>query len=177
LSPAITLRLLSDQTIDLNARFTVTAVATGGTGGFTYTGSGLPTGVSVNSTTGSVSGNPTDSGRFLATVTATDGNGGTAAQTFVVIVTTNNSLIFTAPALTAPDQTTAKGRATSLTLTTNVTSPVLSIAGLPAGMTLNTSTGVISGTPTTSGLYKVTATARTMSPSRTSILMFTWTVT
>jgi O-glycosyl hydrolase len=47
-----------------------------------YTAAGLPTGLSINSSTGLVSGTPTAGGTFTVTVTATDGTGATGSTTF-----------------------------------------------------------------------------------------------
>lgn len=180
-NPTLTLSGLSDQTIDLKSKLILTAVGAGGDGNFTYTATGLPTGVTINKNTGAMNSKATASGRFLPTITVTDGSGGTASQQIVVVVTTSDSLVFTAPSLTAPDQTTAKGTAASLTLTTNGTllglTPAITVSGLPAGLSYNTLTGVISGTPTTAGAYTVTATATSLTPTSSSILTFVWKIT
>ncbi|MEU4240651.1 putative Ig domain-containing protein [Actinoplanes sp. NPDC026619] len=179
--PGLTLTGLSDQTIDLKSSVGLTAVAAGGDGNYSYTATGLPTGTSINKNTGVINSKASSSGRFLPTITVTDGSGGAASRQIVVIVTTSDSLVFTAPPLTAPDQSTVKGSAASLTLATNGTllglSPVLTISGLPPGLTLNALTKVISGTPTTAGTYVVTATAATVAPPSSSILTFVWKIT
>ena len=62
-----------------------TLSATGGTPPYTWTGSGLPPGVSVSSS-GTVSGTPTTAGTFNATVTATAASGGSGSATFTFTI-------------------------------------------------------------------------------------------
>ena len=50
----------------------LTVSATGGTGSYTWTATGLPTGLSIASSTGVISGTPTTAGTYSTTVTATD---------------------------------------------------------------------------------------------------------
>ncbi len=62
-----------------------TLSATGGTAPYTWTGTGLPAGVSVSSS-GTVSGTPTTAGTYNATVTATAASGGSGSATFTFTV-------------------------------------------------------------------------------------------
>ncbi|MBU2664644.1 putative Ig domain-containing protein [Actinoplanes bogorensis] len=180
--PAVTLGTLADQSIALNSNLTLTAAGAGGDGNYTYSATGLPTGVTINSNNGKINSKVSISGRFLPTITVTDGIGGsagTASQRFVLLVTTSSSLIFTAPPLTAADRTTARGTAATMTLATTGAAlgltPVITVTGLPPGLTFNALSSTISGTPTTAGAYTVTATATTV--SATSVLTLIWTVT
>ncbi len=59
---------------------TATDSASGQT--LSYTAAGLPTGLSISSSTGLISGTPTAGGTFTVTVTATDGTGATGSATF-----------------------------------------------------------------------------------------------
>ncbi|OKK20532.1 peptidase M4 [Streptomyces sp. CB00455] len=76
------------------------------------------------------------------------------------------------------NQTTATGSAVSLQIqASSSNSGALSYAatGLPAGLSINSSTGLISGTATTAGTSNVTVTV-TDSQSKTGTAAFTWTV-
>ncbi|TNF24192.1 MAG: hypothetical protein EP329_25475, partial [Deltaproteobacteria bacterium] len=121
----------------------------------------LPAGLSLNTTTGVLSGTPTAvSASASYTVTATNSGGSTQAT---VSVTVNDiapsSLVYSPSTLTC-----AIGTSCSLGPPTHAGGTVVSYGispSLPAGLSLNTSTGVISGTPTVASAatsYTVTAT-------------------
>ena len=117
----------------------------------------LPTGITLNSSSGVLSGTPTSSGVFTYTVSATNDSGTTTtgAQTLSV-----NQ----APSWTANAPTLSMLTGTSYTYTFTATgypAPTFSVTSgtLPAGMTLVSSTGVLSGTPTTVGSSTVTFSA------------------
>jgi len=59
--------------------------------GVTYGATGLPRGLSVNTTTGAITGTPTESGTYTATVSATNGSGRTGYATLTIQVGANLS--------------------------------------------------------------------------------------
>ena len=136
----------------------------GGIAPYTVTQTGtLPTGLVFNSTTRTFSGTPTQSGSFPITVTATDSTGGTAAT-----VASTYTLAIAAPALAMTPAAGAlpasnAGLPYSQTFSANngiaPYAYVLSAGELPAGMTLNPSTGALSGTPTVAGTFNFSVTA------------------
>jgi Zn-dependent metalloprotease len=63
-----------------------TLTASGGTSPYTWSASGLPAGVTIGSSTGTVSGTPTASGTFNVTVTATASAGGSGTSQFTITV-------------------------------------------------------------------------------------------
>ncbi|HEY5837039.1 M4 family metallopeptidase [Streptomyces sp.] len=77
------------------------------------------------------------------------------------------------------NKSTLVNTATSLQIQATSTNPgplTYSATGLPTGLSINTSTGLISGTPTVVGTKTVTVTA-TDSTSATGSTTFTWTIT
>ncbi|MFZ1613160.1 MAG: putative Ig domain-containing protein, partial [Holophaga sp.] len=121
----------------------------------------LPTGLLFNTTTGIISGTPSVlAANATYTVTATNTGGSTDATLTIVVndvvpsglTYTTASAIYTMGTSIASNSPSASG------------GPIVSysiIPALPAGLLFNTSTGIISGTPTalaTSATYTVTAT-------------------
>ncbi|MHB1700421.1 MAG: beta strand repeat-containing protein [Acidobacteriaceae bacterium] len=139
-----------------------TITATGGTTPVTWSAAGLPAGMSINATTGVIGGTPTIAGSSTATVTATDSGGlGTTQQTATATlsITINPALGISTTTLPSGSVNTAY----SATLASNGgLAPVtwsLSSGSLPAPLTLNASTGVISGTPSAIGTSTFTVKA------------------
>ena len=136
-----------------------TITANGGIAPFTYTVSTgtLPTGLTLNATTGVISGTPTTAGNYSFTMTATDANGFAGSQSYAVTVAAPITITpATLPAgtvgTTYSQTITANGGIAPFTYT-------VSTGTLPSGLTLNSTTGVITGTPTTAGNYNFTVTA------------------
>ncbi|WP_246739021.1 putative Ig domain-containing protein [Bradyrhizobium aeschynomenes] len=135
----------------------------GGTGTLAYAVSpSLPTGLSFNTSTGAITGTPTaTSGATTYTVTVTDSNTATASNTFSLTV---NGAV-TATQSVASKSLSVNVAATSFTPVTgsNGTAPLTYGVSptLPAGLSFNTSTGAITGTPTAitaTATYTVTVT-------------------
>ena len=151
--PPILSRCAAINAIQNMAITPVTLTATGGTGtGYTFSATGLPTGLTISSG-GTISGTPTVSGTYAYVVTIRDSAGNTGTLNCSVYVEPSNSQNgFT---VTCPKGTADVGAAyTSSVVATGGTPPYtysVSAGSLPAGLTLNATTGVISGTPTTAG--------------------------
>ncbi len=145
----------------------------------TYSATGLPPGLTINATTGVISGTPTTAtgSPFSVTVTATDTSGASGSATFTWTI--HNVVTVTNPGSQSGTVGTAYSHAMSATDSdTGITTFTWSATGLPPGLTINTATGVISGTPTTQAgsPFSVTVTA-TDSTTASNAVTFTFTVT
>ena len=146
----------------VGAAYTASETATGGTTPYTYSATGLPAGLSINSSTGVISGTPTTatSGAVPVTITATDSTSPThaTASTTGLTITIGGSLAITSNPL--PNGVVGAAYNASETASGGTTPYTYAATGLPAGLSINSSTGVISGTPTTatSGAVPVTIT-------------------
>ncbi|MER7279714.1 putative Ig domain-containing protein [Dactylosporangium sp. NPDC000244] len=155
-------------------------VAAGGSGGYTFSSPNMPPGLSM-STAGLVTGKITSGTRFLVTVNVKDSNGVTNSTVVPVNVTVPSGLRITTPALTAPDKSSPKSTALTYTpVATGGTTPYTwtasAVTNLPTGLSLNTTTGAITGTPSAQGAWVVVLTV-TDKTGATSSFAFTWTIT
>jgi hypothetical protein len=153
----------------------ITATDSGGTP--SYSATNLPTGLSINSSTGLISGTigtaAHGSSPYTVTVTATDGTN-SASQTFMWTVTPRVALVNPGAI------SNAAGDAVSLQIQASTVGGTLTYtaSGLPSGLTINSSSGLISGTISSSAAsatpYAVTVTAN--DGTSTSSQTFYWTV-
>ncbi|MCW2931401.1 MAG: hypothetical protein JWM19_2363, partial [Actinomycetia bacterium] len=130
--------------------------ATGGTGALTWSVSAgsLPPGLSLNPSTGLLSGTPTAGGSYPFTVKVTDTTGGTATKGATVVIAAAPSL--SNPPLPAAQAAVAYSDALTVTGGTGPFTWAVSAGSLPPGLSLSASTGVLSGTPASVGLYTFT---------------------
>ncbi len=144
----------------LNVPYSSELVATGGTApySFSITSGALPPGLSLNVSSGEVSGTPTTTGTFNFTAQVVDSLGNIATVRCGITITPPPPLVLACP----PVATATLGMAydSSLSATGGVP-PYLSYSitsgSLPPGLSLDPQTGEITGTPTTAGNYSFTA--------------------
>jgi subtilase family serine protease len=143
----------------------------------TYTATGLPAGLSISSSTGLITGKPTTAATYSVTVTAKDTTSASGSASFswkinaagANKVTVTNSGSQTGTVGTAASlQIAATDSASGQTLTYSAT-------GLPTGLSISSTTGLITGKPTTAATYSVTVTAKDTT-SASGSASFTWTI-
>jgi PLD-like domain/Putative Ig domain len=147
------------------------------TGSLSYSASGLPTGLSISSSTGVISGTATTAGTYNVTLTGKDSTGpsGSATFTWTVGSTVSDTVTVTNPG----SQSGTVGTAASLQIeaadSASGQTLTYGASGLPAGLSISSSTGLISGTPTAAATSDVTVTAKDTTGAAGSA-SFTWTI-
>lgn len=136
--------------------------ATGGSAPYTWTAHGLPTGITLNSTTGALSGTPTTSGSFSFTLTAQDAGGVSSTVTYTLVVTNDAppaaTLVMTPAAGALSPGTVGTALSQTFTVSGGATPYTWQLSGtLPAGLTF--SGGILKGTPRASGDSALTLSA------------------
>jgi hypothetical protein len=149
------------------------------TGTLSYGASGLPTGLSISSSTGVISGTASTAGTYNVTLTDKDTTGPTGSASFTWTVgsgggTGGNTVTVTNPGSQAGTVGTAVSLQVSASDSGSGQTLSYSASGLPAGLAISSS-GLISGTPTTAGSSSVTVTATDTTGAK-GTATFTWTV-
>ncbi|MBI5406211.1 MAG: putative Ig domain-containing protein, partial [Nitrospirae bacterium] len=151
---SITTTSLPDGTVNL--AYSQTLASSGGKTPYTWSiiSGALPAGLSLNSITGAITGTPTASGASTFTAQVTDANGATATQALTITI----YAVVTITTTTLPDGTVGAAYSTTVNVSGGKNPLVwgLSSGVLPTGLTINSSTGAITGNPTASGTYNFT---------------------
>ncbi len=150
LYPALVISTATLPNGTVGTAYSGTVATTGGAGSlaFSIASGALPTGLSLNSTTGAITGTPSAYGTFTFTVSVLDASAAKVptTQSYTVTIAPQQPVITTK---SLPNGLAGTAYSQQLTYTGgNATTPNFTCTGsLPAGLTLS-STGLISGTPT-----------------------------
>jgi hypothetical protein len=165
--PVITSPLTASGMV--GSAFSYTITSSGDPVGFGATP--LPAGLYINNTTGVISGTPTTAGSFNVPISATNVPGtATGSGTATLVITIAPQVPVITSTLTKQG---AAGSAFSYTITASGSPTSFSATPLPAGLSLNNVTGVISGTPTTAASTNVAIGATNVSGTGTATLAVT----
>lgn len=140
---------------------------TASNGPTSYTAASLPPGMTVNSTTGLISGSATTIGTYPVVLSATNANGvGTRGLTLAV-----TDLPLAKPVITGPASAIAViDRAFAVQIQASNFPTAYACSGLPAGLSLDPATGVISGTATASFAGSIPVAASNLAGSGTGVM-------
>ncbi|WP_206186569.1 putative Ig domain-containing protein, partial [Staphylococcus epidermidis] len=152
---------IADQTQEVNTEITPITIESEDNSGRAVTNKvdGLPDGVTFDETTNTISGTPSEVGRYDITVTTTDESGNSETTTFTIDVedttkpTVESVADQTQEVNTEIEPIKIEAKDNSGQAVTN------KVEGLPEGVTFDEATNTISGTPSEVGSYTVTITA------------------
>lgn len=130
----------------------------------------LPSGLTLNSSTGAITGTPTTAGTSTFTIRADRGASSGTRSLTITIAPADPAISITTSTL--PSGTVGRTYTAQLASSVSNASWSVSSGNLPSGLTLS-STGTISGTPTSSGTFSFTVRASSGTSSATKLLTIT----
>ncbi|AEV85403.1 hypothetical protein ACWT_4383 [Actinoplanes sp. SE50] len=168
----ITLAKIADQGTTQGRSVTLSPSAAGGTTPYTWSATGLPNGLSIDSATGVITGTPDTLGASNVTVTVTDARKQNAKVSFVWT-------IYSAPKLAIPPKQDTYIDTAAVPLQMVATDGVgpytWTATSLRAGMSIGSSSGLITGTPAALGTAHVVVTV-TDSRGESASVTFDWSI-
>ena len=131
----------------------------------TYSQSGLPQQLSLNSGTGEITGTITAAGTYNVTITVNDNNGGIDTEDFIWVVNEVVVQPSNTPPVISPIADQTNGEGSNVTLSVDASDSdgdTLSYiaTGLPPGLSINVNSGQISGSLSNAGAFSVVVTVR-----------------
>ena len=183
-APAASLAVSTPTTLPngaVNTPYTFNLTASGGVSPYTWsvTSGQLPQGLNLDPATGIISGTPGSSGNYSVSLTATDSSSPAQSATvytvaFAIVgatVAPSSPLVISTSGL--PQGEVSEAYTVSLTAAGGTPPYTWSVptGQLPPGLTLASSTGILSGTPASGGSYSLSLTATdSSSPAQTATL-------
>jgi len=151
---ALTITTTSLSNGIVGSSYSASITGSGGTTPYTYSASGLPSGLSISSSTGAITGTPAQGtvGISSVVVTVTDSTQPTAQSATATLSLTIQPTKLAIATISLPNATAGSSYSASISASGGVTPYTFSATGLPSGLSINSTTGAISGTPTQSSV-------------------------